>query len=155
VLLELFPDAHFVHIVRDPSVVYPSTINLWKSMYETHGFQKPRLEGLEERIVKTYAMLYGSLDRGKSLVPPGHWCELRYEDLIRDPVGEMRKVYEGLALGDFESVQPRIEGYFDEQKDYQVNRYPPLTGEQRRTIATHSAAVIERYGYEPDLTLAR
>src|SRR5262249_13020715 len=40
-LLELFPDARFVHIVRNPYVVFPSTVNLWKTLYETHGFQKP------------------------------------------------------------------------------------------------------------------
>ena len=32
VLLEMFPDARFVHIVRDPRVVFPSTVRLWKSM---------------------------------------------------------------------------------------------------------------------------
>ena len=35
-LLELFPDARFVHIVRDPYVVFPSTVNLWKSLYLAH-----------------------------------------------------------------------------------------------------------------------
>ena len=35
VLLEMFPDARFVHIVRDPYVVFPSTVNLWKSLART------------------------------------------------------------------------------------------------------------------------
>src|SRR5207249_4401986 len=39
VLLELFPEARFVHIIRDPCVVFPSTVNLWKSLYRTHGLQ--------------------------------------------------------------------------------------------------------------------
>src|SRR5687768_18104609 len=29
-LLRLFPDARFVHIVRDPYAVYPSTLHLWR-----------------------------------------------------------------------------------------------------------------------------
>src|SRR5437868_7570203 len=40
-LLELFPDAQFVHIARNPLVIYPSTINLWKSLYCKHGLQTP------------------------------------------------------------------------------------------------------------------
>ena len=42
-LLELFPDAQFVHIVRNPYVVFPSTVNLWKSLYEVQGLQFPHL----------------------------------------------------------------------------------------------------------------
>ena len=33
VLRNLFPEAIFIHIVRDPFVVFPSTVNLWKSLY--------------------------------------------------------------------------------------------------------------------------
>ncbi|MGL6096207.1 MAG: sulfotransferase family protein, partial [Fimbriiglobus sp.] len=43
VLLEMFPDAKFVHIVRDPYVVYPSTVNLWTSFGKKQGFQTPRI----------------------------------------------------------------------------------------------------------------
>src|SRR4051794_15514810 len=52
-LLSLFPDARFVHIVRDPYVVFPSTVNLWKSLYRTHGLQKPTFAGLEDHVLRT------------------------------------------------------------------------------------------------------
>ena len=35
ILQEMFPGALFLHIVRDPYVVFPSTVNLWKSLAET------------------------------------------------------------------------------------------------------------------------
>ena len=53
-LLELFPDARFVHIVRDPYVVFPSTVNLWKSLYRNHGLQTPTFAGLEEHVFETF-----------------------------------------------------------------------------------------------------
>src|SRR5262249_52769865 len=37
VLRELFPDAKFIHIIRDPRAVYPSTVHLWKSLWDCHG----------------------------------------------------------------------------------------------------------------------
>ena len=37
VLLEMFPDAKFVHIVRDPMVIFPSTVHLWKTLYLRKG----------------------------------------------------------------------------------------------------------------------
>ena len=46
VLLEMFPKAKFVHIVRDPYVIFPSTVNLWKRLYRDEGLQMPNLRGL-------------------------------------------------------------------------------------------------------------
>ena len=41
-ILEVFPDAKFIHIVRDPLALFPSTVRLWKSLSEVQGFQIPR-----------------------------------------------------------------------------------------------------------------
>src|SRR5438105_3822102 len=64
-LLELFPDARFVHIVRDPYVVFPSTVNLWKSLYQTHGLQAPTFAGLEEQVFETFVHMYKRLEEGR------------------------------------------------------------------------------------------
>ena len=45
----MFPDARFVHIVRDPYVVFSSTVNLWKSLVKTHGLQTPTYHGVQEQ----------------------------------------------------------------------------------------------------------
>src|SRR5262249_51389073 len=98
-LLDLFPDALFVHIVRNPYVVYPSTVNLWRRLFEAHGLQKPRFAGLEEYVFKTFTHLYDRLEEGKKLIPPGRLFEIRYEDLIADPLGGMARLYQTLNLG--------------------------------------------------------
>lgn len=86
-LLDIFPQARFVHIVRDPYVVYPSTIHLHKALYRIHGLQRPTFEGLAEAVLSTYVDLYRKLDEGRDLVDPSRFYELRYEDLIADPEG--------------------------------------------------------------------
>src|SRR5262245_18861989 len=107
-LLELFPDARFVHIVRDPYVIFPSTVNLWKSLYETHGLQQPTFAGMEEYVYRTFTHLYEKLEEGKAQVGPSRFYEMKYEELVRDPVGQMRALYELLELGGFEEVVPRL-----------------------------------------------
>jgi hypothetical protein len=153
VLLEMFPEARFVHIVRDPYVVFPSTVNLWKSLYKKHGLQKPTFAGLEEQVLTTFNRLYARLEEGRRLVPPGQFHELRYEELIRDPVGQMRLLYERLALGGFEEYRPRLERYLESIAGYETNRYE-LTPEQRAAVTGRWGDVIRRYGYggdpEPD-----
>jgi hypothetical protein len=146
VLREMFPGALFVHIVRDPYVVFPSTVNLWKSLYRTHGLQKPTFAGLEELVFTNFLRLYGKLEETRPLVEPGHFFELRYEDLIRDPVGQMRALYEHLGLGGFEAFRPRLEEYLASIAGYETNRYD-LTPEQRAEITRRWGSVIRRYGY--------
>jgi hypothetical protein len=146
-LLELFPDARFVHIVRNPYVVFPSTINLWKSLYQTHGLQKPTFAGLEEHVFATFERLYKRLEEGRRLVPPSRFFEVRYEDLVRDPEGQMRALYEHLELGGFEQVLPRLRAYLEAHQGYKTNRYPRLDPDLRAKITQRWGSVIRRYGY--------
>jgi omega-hydroxy-beta-dihydromenaquinone-9 sulfotransferase len=146
VLLDIFPEAKFIHIVRDPYVVYPSTINLHKSLYRIHGLQRPTFQGLDEKVVSTYVDLYRKLDEGRELVDPSHFYELRYEDLIADPEGELRGLYEHLGLGDFERCLPRLRQYLADHKEYKTNSYQ-LTAEQRATVDERWGEVMDRYGY--------
>jgi len=147
-LLELFPDARFVHIVRDPYVVFPSTVNLWKALYTTQGLQKPTFAGLEEHVFDTFTHLYARLEASKSLLAPNRFHELRYEDLIADPVGQMRLLYERLELGGFEAFLPRLKSYLDANASYKTNRYPDLAPELRAEITRCWSHVIRQYGYD-------
>src|SRR5437016_1498220 len=97
VLLELFPDARFIHIVRDPYIVFPSTVNLWKTMARKHGLQTPRDEArIREKVFREFRVIYDRLEEAKPLIPRGRFHELRYEELVKDPLGVMRKVYEAV-----------------------------------------------------------
>lgn len=146
VLLELFPEAKFIHIVRDPYVVFPSTIHLRRSMYRKHGLQRPTFTGLDELVLATYIELYRKLDEGRKLVDPSRFYELRYEDLIDDPEGQMRRLYEYLGLGRFERYQPSLRQYLAEHAGYQTNIYE-LDAEQRAIVTQRWGEVIDRYGY--------
>ena len=86
------------------------------------------------------------LEQGRPLVNTWRFHELRYEDLIRDPVGEMRRLYEQLELGGFEEFRPRLEQYLATIKGYETNRYQ-LTPALRAEITRRWGKVIDRYGY--------
>ena len=125
VLLEAFPDARFVHIVRDPHAVFPSTVKLWKALFEIHALQTPRFEGLEERVLSSFERLYAGFERDRNLIAPGRLHELRYEDLVADPLTELRKLYDGLGLGGFDRVRPGVEAYLRDTVNYRTNVFEP------------------------------
>lgn len=147
VLLELFPDARFLHIVRDPYVVFPSTVNLWKSLAKKHGLQTPRDEGrIREKVFAEFRVIYDRLEEAKPLIPRGRFHEVKYEELVKDPVGRMRAAYDALELGGFEEFRPRLEDYLRRTAGYETNRYQ-LTDADRAEVTARWGDVIRRYGY--------
>jgi hypothetical protein len=150
VLLELFPDARFVHIVRNPYVLFPSTVNLWKSLYRSHGMQKPNFKRLNEYVLTTFNRLYETFEKTRHLIRPGYLQEIRYEDLVADPLGQMEGLYAHLGLGGFDRLLPRLHSYLAEVAGYETNKYETAP-EMREEIGRRWAHVIERYHYDQDL----
>jgi hypothetical protein len=150
-LLDLFPDARFVHIVRDPCAVFSSTMKLWKTLYETQSFQKPPDERSEEWILDCFERMYGAFERDRSRLGPGQLCEVRYEDLVHDPIAQMRAVYEQFELGGFESAEPKLAAYFESsrKRNFRVNQHR-LDGAKRRQIFERWGRFMDRYGYSLD-----
>ena len=146
ILLEMFPKARFVHIVRNPYVIFPSTVNLWMRLYRNEGLQVPTGEGLEEHVYETFRRMYEVFERDRQLIPPGQLCEVRYEDLVAAPIERMQEVYDQLNLGGFEQVRPAMEAYFAAKADYKTNRYP-VSPEVQAEIARRWGGFFERYGY--------
>jgi omega-hydroxy-beta-dihydromenaquinone-9 sulfotransferase len=145
-LLEMFPDARFVHIVRDPYVVFPSTVNLWKRLYRDQGFQVPRYDGLEDHVFKTFNRMYQVFERDRHLISPSRFCEVRYEDLVVDIVGQMRRVYDTLELGGFDDAKPALDEYVANHAGYKTNRYE-MSPDIQEQITRRWATFIEKYGY--------
>ncbi len=147
VLREIFPDARFIHIVRDPHVVFPSTVRLWRSLFETQGLQVPRCTGLEELVFDIFSRLYASFEKDRARLPESQFAEIRYEDLVENPVQRMQEIYAKLDLGDFQAVRPAMQQYLEARSDYQTNRYQ-VAEQTREQIGQRWSSYITRYGYD-------
>jgi hypothetical protein len=73
-------------------------------------------------------------------------AEVRYEDLVVDPVDEVRRIYDQLDLGGFDGLLPKLREYVAGQKGYQRNRYT-LAPALREQIAARWAGFLKEYGY--------
>jgi hypothetical protein len=83
----------------------------------------------------------------RGIIPPGRYCEVAFEELEADPVGEMRRVYRKLELPDFAVVEPNLEQYVRSLAGYRKNRYPDLAGDARRQIARSWKRCFDEWGY--------
>jgi hypothetical protein len=131
-------------------VVYASTINLWRSLYCRQGLQEPTFDGLPEMVLEMFTAMHARLDEARRLIPRGRFCEVRYEDLLCDPVHRLKDVYRALDLGDFEPARETVTKYLAGVASYETNRYE-LTESELDMIQLHWRPIIRRYGYESDL----
>lgn len=148
VLAEMFPGARFLHVVRDPFVVFPSTMRLWRSLHDVQGMQVDDGRGLEEYVFTAFETMYAAFERDRRLLPEGSLHEVRYEQLVADPVGRLEEAYAALGLGGFAAVRPTLEAHAASMKRYRTNTYrhdPRIV----TAITTRWRSFLDRYGYAP------
>jgi len=146
-LLEMFPKAKFVHLVRDPYDVFASTVRLWKSLNEVQGFQVPGDQSwLDEYVLDTLVRMYEAFEQDRRLLSDEQLFELRYEDLVANPQLQLEQLYGQLKLGDFSQVEAATQRYLAEVKNYRTNRHQ-LEEATQQQIRQRWSIYFQKYGY--------
>ncbi len=145
-LLELFPDAQFVHIVRNPYKVFLSAIHLWHKLGAHSCLQRIDSDLLESRILQWYRDLFVLFERDRGRIPKGALHEMKFEDLQGQPMKELAALYEALKLPGFQDFERRAQGHLDSISGYRKNTYV-LDEETRKKVSRAWGKAFERYGY--------
>jgi hypothetical protein len=147
-LTKLFPEARYIYISRNPLKVFPSTVKLWRALYSTQGLHNPpNLDPwLDDYVLDMFARLTEDFEEDKHLIPKDKLVELRYEDLVKDPIATLRDLYQRLDIGDFEAARARMQAYLDAQSEHRVSEYE-LPPELKRKLIERLKPYIDRYGY--------
>jgi hypothetical protein len=150
-LLELFPQARFVYIYRDPYAVYSSSLHLRRTIFAENALGEPNYEGLEDDMMLTYEKCIDRYESTKALVPPGQLSEVRFEDLEADPVGEMRRIYRELNLPGWDAAEPALQSRMPAHASYRKNKFSldPVT---TRKIYDRWERSFALYGYDSRLS---
>jgi hypothetical protein len=147
-LLEMFPNARFVHIHRNPYDVFRSCRHLWKTVIPMIRLQRSDATDWDERTIRVYKEMHEAFFAQRPLIPAGCYHEIAFEGLEKDPLGEIRRTYESLRLPDFAHVEPGLRAYVDSIAQYQKNTYSPLPAETHQRIASEWGRCFDEWGYE-------
>jgi omega-hydroxy-beta-dihydromenaquinone-9 sulfotransferase len=149
VLLELFPEARFVHIHRNPLDVFRSSEHWLRVGTPVWTLQRPDHRDLNDRIIRQYKEVYDAFFEECGLIPKGHFHEVGFEELEADPTQQVQGIYEALALPDFKTVLPRLQRYVVSLASYKKNVLPDLPAELQARIAREWRRSFEEWGYAP------
>lgn len=96
-LLQQFPNAKFINLVRTPEEMVPSAVNLWASNWKAYGSPVDGFPLVD--VIKEYARHWYYYPH-KILAPLGseRYQTVCFDDLIYDPKAEVTRVYENFGL---------------------------------------------------------
>lgn len=146
-LLENFPDAKFVHIVRNPYLVYQSMRNMYRKILPGETLQEFDWNEMDAWTAAAYVSVMGRYLEQRALVPEGRLFELRYEELDEKPLEWLARLYDGLDLGGFERALPEFEKYLAELGTFEKNRFE-FPADAVEAVNRHWSFALDAFGYE-------
>jgi hypothetical protein len=146
-LLEMFPEAAFVNIVRNPYRVYQSMRNMYRKILPGQTLQKFEWSDIDAWILQAYQRLMTRYLEERKLIAGDRLVELRYEALDEDTIAVVERIYQSLGLVDFEGARPRIERYLDSLGTYEKNSFE-FPADVVETVNAHWGFAFDAFGYE-------
>lgn len=147
ILRDMYPQAKFIHIVRDPRKLYPSTMKLWNSLDEHQSLQAPTDQSrLQAFVLESLRSMYRAFERDRVSVPDNQIIDVRYEEFIAKPVETLEAIYRHLDLGDHRGVNPLWSAKSEQERGYQTNKLE-LNPDQETMILEHWGDYAREYGY--------
>jgi len=117
----IWPEARFIHIHRNPYVVFESTRNFYRKLLPAYALQPYDSEAAEPVILDAYPRMLKRLYADTANVGAEQFIEVAYADLDAHPMACLEEIYGQLGLGEFERQAPRFQAYLESIRGYRKN----------------------------------
>jgi omega-hydroxy-beta-dihydromenaquinone-9 sulfotransferase len=144
----LWPDARFVHIYRDPYVVFVSSCRALRTVLRELALQSHHHVPVDEVVLELYPRIMGRLLEEADRLPSHAIVHVRFEELERDPLGQVERIYRSIKLDDYEVARPRIAAYLRSIQHYTKSSYT-FSEESVRRVSEQWQPFIVYFGYLP------
>lgn len=151
-ILEEFPDARFINIVRDPRDMVPSTINMWANHWHTFG--SPREDyPLQEVLLEHMEHYYRYPHQVLGDLPPDRYAVIHFADFVTNPEQVIGDLYDQFGL----TVSPDYRKILQEEtirsRSYQSNHDYSLSemGLEEEEIARRFLPALRNYPFSRQL----
>jgi hypothetical protein len=156
-IFQLFPDAQFVNVVRDPRAAVASQVAI--DFNEVRDELACSLANWETAVRR--------VDLSAERLRPDQLLDVRYEDLVRDPRGTLERICDFAGLRDGDAVEEMIArerrgnfnpGWHDRLaepiSDVAIEGWRQRLEPAEVALIEHATgSYFERFGYRPDPTV--
>lgn len=139
-----YPDAKFIFIKRDQQTCLLSNKRLWK-INRAFSFECYSEKEAEVVVARMYDIFHANYEEHKRMLRDDELAEVAYDDLVKDPVGVVEKIYKTLRLENNDRNRDRIGKLVMERKDYKRLDYePPAEVGVGGPVGPQKATVLEQ-----------
>ena len=145
-LRQIWPEARFIYIYRNPYTVFHSSVQYYHKMLQSLSLQDYDEAAIERVVLHSYPRMLDALHRDTEHLPPEQFATVRYEDLEAQPLEVLHHLYEQLHLP---GAQPGLKAatqYLKNLTGYQKNSHQ-YSSALRQKVDAHWGKYVERYGY--------
>jgi len=149
-LMEEFPDARFITIIRHPYRSVASHVSLFVPVWQTHSPDIAR----DGPVSKAYAQLavqwYQHLFQFRTKIEPARYHCIDYRELVRDPGAAIEQAYAHFGWHMSEAMRSRLteatrrQNEFKSQHEYTLEEF----GLSKAWIQSELGAVLDYYKLE-------
>lgn len=127
-LSELFgPDLRLIHITREPDSVVKSNVRMAERLEPFALEPLPPLDQIRQRVTDEFVRTEEKFLAEAASLPPGSVARMRFEDLINDPLGQLRRCYHELGLTWTDAAERGFRRYLGAVRDYKPRHHAPIS----------------------------
>ena len=154
-LFQTYPDARVVITHRDPLKVIASLANLMATLQWMRS-RKVHYEGIVSAMAFGLGFLLerSAAERDSGLVPEEQISDIRYADLVANPLNTLRRLYEDWGLDLSDEMERRIRSYLENRHQGRVALHDYAfedTGLSLESERARHAPYQERFGVASEI----
>lgn len=148
-MLEIFPGAQIVHLVRNPYEALPSTIDMFSKFWHVHSPEIVRDSEETREWARLFAGYYRYFHENRGLIGGPNLLTVRYPDLKEDPAGTVKRIYDSFGLAPGPGVIERVRKDTVGNNDYKSGHDCTLEscGLDRAWVYDRLKDIFEEYGF--------
>ena len=147
-LLRLFPDAKFIFVVRNPYVVFLSTMKLFRTLIPMYRLQDVDWDDIETSVFSNYVEMTRRYMHDRASIPKGNLVEVHFEDIEADAMGVLERIYSALSLPGWDQAREPVAKYLGSLSGYCKNRYL-FDRSLIDKVDREWGFAVREWGYEP------
>lgn len=151
-LRQMYPGAKFIHIYRNPYIVFQSTRNFYSKLLKELALQPFVGAPIDTVILESYSRMMNAFLAESADLDDRTLVELRFEDFEADPLGHLEQIYNTLEIPDFAAARSAFTTYLESVSNYRKNRYA-FPQDAIELVRQHWQPFLERWGYQPPTPL--